>query len=299
MLPSFYLFDRACPTVVEQTVAIPLSERGVSAVEFAITLPTLLLALLGTFQGALLYQARAQFEVATQEAVRAGTLHGANTEAIREALARGLTPLYSHGQNLEALARGYAAAKTAAAQANIQILSPTREAFDDFAELTRDGSGAPVHAIPVDHLAYRQTRAGVNSKMSIQDATLLKVQITTVQPLVIPFIDQIGRGLYALKQEMGLPSIFGLQLSPVTGINGQMGWGIPLQTDTVMRMQSPVLVAGLPSQNQLVQHPEAESVHGSTPPASNMEPLPTSPSDLATISDDKAPVSDNICNAGA
>ena len=50
-------------------------EAGASAVEFAITAPALLLALLGTFQAALLYQAHAQLEVATQEAVRAGTLH--------------------------------------------------------------------------------------------------------------------------------------------------------------------------------------------------------------------------------
>ncbi|MHB1531880.1 TadE family protein, partial [Acidithiobacillus sp.] len=42
-------------------------EAGASAVEFAITAPALLLAILGTFQTALLYQARAQLEVAAQE----------------------------------------------------------------------------------------------------------------------------------------------------------------------------------------------------------------------------------------
>ncbi|WP_437558958.1 pesticin C-terminus-like muramidase [Acidithiobacillus sulfuriphilus] len=54
------------------------SEAGASAVEFAIAAPALLLALLGTFQAALFYQARAQLEVAAQEAVRAGTLHEAS-----------------------------------------------------------------------------------------------------------------------------------------------------------------------------------------------------------------------------
>ncbi len=128
-------------------------EAGASAVEFAIAAPALLLALLGTFQAALLYQARAQLEVAAQEAVRAGTLHGASVDAIRDGLARGLTPLYTHGRDMTALAKGYAAASLAAQQADIRILNPTQEAFADFAEQTRDPSGAWVKAIPVDHPA--------------------------------------------------------------------------------------------------------------------------------------------------
>lgn len=231
-------------------------EAGASAVEFAIAAPALLLALLGSFQAALLYQARAQLEVATQEAVRAGTLHGASVEAMRNALARGLTPLYTHGQNLSALAQGYATAKVAAGQATIRVLSPTREAFDDFAEQTRDTSGAWIKAIPVDHLGYRQTGVGSGSHLSVQDATLLKVQITAVQPLIVPFIDQIGRGIYQMDKglgNVGLPSLFGVRLSPMTGVDGKTRWGIPMQAEAVMRMQSPVLAEGLPSKASLGQ----------------------------------------------
>ena len=231
-------------------------EAGASAVEFAIAAPALLLALLGTFQAALLYQARAQLEVATQEAVRAGTLHGASVEAMRDALARGLTPLYTHGQNLSALAQGYATAKVAAGQATIRVLSPTREAFDDFAEQTRDASGAWVRAIPVDHLGYRRTSVGSRSHLSVQDATLLKVQITAVQPLIVPFIDQIGRGLYQMDKglgNVGLPSLFGVRLSPLTEVDSKTRWGIPMQVEAVMRMQSPVLEEGLPSKATVEQ----------------------------------------------
>ena len=81
-------------------------EAGANAVEFAIAAPALILALLGTFQAALLYQARAQVEVATQEVVRAGTLHRASLGAIRAGLARGLTSLYTHGRDMTALAKG-------------------------------------------------------------------------------------------------------------------------------------------------------------------------------------------------
>ena len=141
-----------------QKPAAPSAEAGASAVEFAIAAPALLLALLCTFQAPLLYQARAQLEVAAQEAVRAGALHGASLGAIRDGLARGLTPLYTHGRDLGALGKGYAAAQLAAGQADIRILNPTQEAFADFAEQTRDPQGQWIKAIPVDHLGYRQTR---------------------------------------------------------------------------------------------------------------------------------------------
>ncbi len=253
-------------------------EAGASAVEFAIAAPALLLALLGSFQAALLYQARAQLEVATQEAVRAGTLHGASVEAMRDALARGLTPLYTHGQNLSALAQGYATAKVAAGQATIRVLSPTREAFDDFAEQTRDASGAWVRAIPVDHLGYRQTSVGSGSHLSVQDATLLKIQITAVQPLIVPFIDQIGRGIYQMDKglgNVGLPSLFSLRLSPVTGTDGKTRWGIPMQVEAVMRMQSPVLTEGLPSKATVEQGQNKNgNFPGSTEDVDSLKPLP-------------------------
>ncbi|MGC9161870.1 TadE/TadG family type IV pilus assembly protein, partial [Acidithiobacillus sp.] len=171
-----------------QKPAAHSAEAGASAVEFAIAAPALILALLGTFQAALLYQARLQLEVATQEAVRAGTLHGASLGAIRDGLARGLTPLYTHGRDLGALGKGYAAAQVAAGQADIRILNPTREAFADFAEQTRDPQGRWVRAIPVDHLGYRPTSLGSGIGLNVQDATLLKIQITYVQPLIMPFI---------------------------------------------------------------------------------------------------------------
>ena len=53
---------------------------------------------------------------------RAGTLQGANIEAIRDCPARDLTPLYSHGQSRADLAEGRAKATAAAHLADIRIL---------------------------------------------------------------------------------------------------------------------------------------------------------------------------------
>ncbi|MCL5979601.1 MAG: pilus assembly protein TadE, partial [Gammaproteobacteria bacterium] len=172
-------------------------------------------------------------------------------------LARGLTPLYTHGRDMTALAKGYAAATLAAQQADIRILNPTQEAFADFAEQTRDPQGQWIKAIPVDHLGYRPTSAGNGSGLNVQDATLLKIQVTYVQPLVVPFIDQIGRGLYQIQQglsgTLGTPSFFGLTLKPIIGLDGPVRWGIPLQAEALLRMQSPMLAANLPSQKDLAQ----------------------------------------------
>jgi len=268
-------------------------EAGTSAVEFAIAAPALLLALLGTFQAALLYQARLQLEVATQEAVRAGTLHGASLGAIRAGLARGLTPLYTHGRDRTALAKGHAAAQVAAGQADIRILNPTREAFADFAEQTRDPQGRWVRAIPVDHLGYRQTSAGSGSGLNVQDATLLKIQITYIQPLIMPFIDQIGRGVYQLQQGLGF---FGIPLRPVIGVDGRTRWGISMQAEALMRMQSPVLAEDLPSRASLEQPQDGPGA--GSPGGSDLQPMPAPGQTLPTMPDPEAPPPDHICNAG-
>ncbi|WP_437558938.1 TadE/TadG family type IV pilus assembly protein [Acidithiobacillus sulfuriphilus] len=275
-------------------------EAGASAVEFAIAAPALILALLGTFQAALLYQARAQLEVAAQEAVRAGTLHGARVEAMRTALARWLTPLYTHGRDLGTLGKGHAAATLAAQQADIRIINPTWEAFADFVEQTRDTSGAWVRAIPVDHLGYRQTSAGSGSGLNVQDATLLKIQVTYVQPLIMPFIDQIGRGIYQIQQglgQLGVPQFFGLVLRPVIGVDGRTRWGISMQAEALMRMQSPVLAGPLPTKASLEQGQN----HGGGAGGSERELEPIAPppnDDLPTMPDSEAPPPNHICNAG-
>nr|RNF57901.1 pilus assembly protein TadE [Acidithiobacillus sulfuriphilus] len=274
------------------------SEAGASAVEFAIAAPALLLALLGTFQTALLYQARAQLEVATQEAVRAGTLHGAELQSIRDGLARGLTPLYTHGRDMTALAKGYAAAQVAAGQADIRILNPTREAFADFAEQTRDPpQGQWVRAIPVDHLGYRPTSAG--SGLHVQDATLLKIQVTYVQPLIVPFINQIGRGVYHIQEglgQLGVPQFFGIPLRPVIGADGQTRWGISMQAEALMRMQSPVLSDALPQRASLEQPQDGPDA--GSPGDGDLQPMPTPGQTLPTMPDPEAPPPDHICNAG-
>ncbi|WP_123106038.1 hypothetical protein [Acidithiobacillus sulfuriphilus] len=185
-------------------------------------------------------------------------------------------------------------------QTDIRILNPTQEAFADFAEQTRDTSGAWVRAIPVDHLGYRQTSLGSGSGLHVQDATLLKIQVTYVQPLIVPFINQIGRGVYHIQEglgQLGVPQFFGIPLRPVIGVDGQTRWGISMQAEALMRMQSPVLAQDLPSRVSVEQGQDGGS-GANGPGAGDWEPIPPPPSDLPSIPDSDTPPPEHICNIG-
>ncbi|MHB8248166.1 MAG: hypothetical protein ACYDCX_04695 [Acidithiobacillus sp.] len=66
-----------------------------------------------------------------------------------------------------------------------------------------------------------------------------------------------------------MPQFFGIPLRPVVGANGQTRWGISLQAEALLRMQSPVLANALPPDD-----------------------------DLPATPDPGAPPPDHICNAG-
>lgn len=162
-------------------------QRGQSLVEALIVLPIFGVFLLGVFQAVLFYRAKALVDYATQEAARSGATAFAEIGAMRSGLARGLAPLYTHSADREAAVKAVAAARLdiGAGAARIEIISPTREAFDDWKVRQFDG----VEAIPNDSLAFRPTTPGRNSGLSVQDANLLKIRVTYDFPLIVPVID--------------------------------------------------------------------------------------------------------------
>ncbi|WP_312263144.1 DUF192 domain-containing protein [Candidatus Igneacidithiobacillus taiwanensis] len=276
-------------------------ERGAGAVEFLISIPLILLLILGTLQTSLLYQSRLQLEVATQEAARAGALHGGDMDAIRAGLARGLTPLYTHGQSLTDLAKGRLAAEAAAKVAKIEILSPTVEALHDFKQYGRlpldDNTGTQATpggnwgwGIPESHLGYRQTSLGKESGISLQDANLLKIRVTYRAPLIMPFIDRLlarfDRGNAGGGSVIGSPAgghgAFEQQSGPVNIPDPSHPnlSTFPLTAEATFRMQTPFThFAGLQSQSQL-QAPQRGGNEEYSPPktaetgANDLEPMP-------------------------
>lgn len=203
--------------------------KGQSLPEFLVALPVFFFLVLLIFQVALIYRAKTVLDYATLEAARVGSLHGASLSAIENGLAHGLTPLFA----TEAGAAGTAAAwlraqVEASVHANIHIINPTQEAMMAFREPQYNGE----FALPNDNLAFRNTIPDVDARVNVQDANLLKIQVNYSYPLIIPFVDRILAGQSGLISGGADPVL----VPPVLGRH----FRIPLQSQAVVRMQSPI-----------------------------------------------------------
>lgn len=223
-------------------------QDGQAGVELLVVLPVLVVMLFGTIQLGLMYQARATLNYATMLAARAGALHNGDHGAMRNALARGLTPLFAH----QASAAGYAEAlakanlETAVASniTDIEVLNPTGAAFADFGRARLDGEDG--RELPNDTLHYRTTAAGSNSQLSVQDANLLHVRVTYCFRLVVPVIDRMlhsaVNAVSAATEGSGMQNPFGI--GPAPGMDapcsapGVRGPRLQIRSEAILRMQS-------------------------------------------------------------
>jgi len=203
-------------------------QRGAAIVEAVVALPILLAVILGTIQFGFIHEAKAVLNHAVLQAARAGAVSNAEPDAIRRGLARGLAPLYLQGSSLQDVATAVARLNTQLrSDAQIRILNPTHEAFDDFA-VKVDG----LRQIPNDRLHMRSTGIGERSGLNIQDANLLRVQVTYGYELKVPLVDWfISRALLRIRRALGNLSPFEQQLLARTRL--------PIVATSTVRMQSP------------------------------------------------------------
>ncbi len=226
-------------------------ERGATLVEFVIAGPLVLFILLVLMQYALLFNARSQLNYATFEAARAGTVANARPAVIRTAFDRAMTGYHGGGTTTAELAASRAKALAEAPFTRIEILSPTKESFDDYhSPKLAARMGAPGRVIPSTNLAQLacpidrpgcpSNPASNASGQTLQDANLLKLRITygipaqKQIPLAGPFM---ARALAVLHPAEGDAFRAGLIA------DGR----IPVVAHTVMRMQLPAIEAGNPS----------------------------------------------------
>lgn len=176
--------------------------RGAALTEFIIVTALALAPLsLGTLQVALIHNARRVVDYATFEAARDGALHHAQKAPMREAFTRNVLALYGGGTDAAKLlvSRGLAEADLAAPAAprqrigagfQIAIQNPAKEAFDDFGMSVKVGNQT-IREIPNDHLRYRSRDVGPASAVNIQDANLLKIEVTYGYKMVVPVINTL------------------------------------------------------------------------------------------------------------
>ena len=168
--------------------ALSRRRRGQSMIEYLIILPMLLLLVLGAIQFALLYQIKSTLNYATFIAARQGALKQANKNAIKDGLASGMTPLFTFEPDAGSLLKGRVIAMVEVFNpltTTVELLSPTKKALTDFGIANPDKTTAET-VIPNDNLMYRPTTAGGQSKISVQDANLLKIRVTYCAKLIVP-----------------------------------------------------------------------------------------------------------------
>lgn len=215
------------------TTSSRVRARGAAIAEAVIALPILLVVILGAIQFGLIYQAKATLNHAALQAARAGAVDHASPDALRSGLARGLLPLYSPSSSLDAVVSTIARIEAdLAASARIRILNPTREAFDDFAE-TVDG----IRELPNDRLHARSTAIGARSGLNVQDANLLRAEITYGYELKVPLVNWFITRTLLIARGSRTPDGFTQQLLRRTRL--------PISATSTVRMQSPARLSDL------------------------------------------------------
>lgn len=227
------------------------SERGQGLIELIVVLPMLMFLIMGIIQFALLYQTKSVLNHATFLAARAGALSNGQiggfnplASGIRQGLAAGMAPLFNHGTSIGALTQARAEAFTEVRNpviTNINIVSPTRQMFNDFGIQRLDGGAGK--EIPNDSLQYRNSaQLGATSQVSIQDANLLKIEVTYCARLIVPIAN---RALHSIA--LGISSFWnpandvGTTRNPLTcpQILSANDYRIPVKSVYVIRMESP------------------------------------------------------------
>lgn len=214
-------------------------QRGQSLLEFCIVVPAFIFLVLVIFQFVLIYRAKSLLDFATLQAARAGAVSGVNAAEMRSALETGMAPLYASSPDAAGAASARAKVellwKNPLLSPKIEVISPSRAAYEEYRERQDDGR----YALPNDNLAFRNAGVG-RSGVSIQDANILKIKVTYPMPLIVPFVDRVIAGLSDLvtRGDDYRPSSMLIE-DPVTGHRR-----MPIESYAVIRMQSPIYDSG-------------------------------------------------------
>lgn len=159
-----------------------------------VALLALLPMCLGTVQVALLLAERHDLDFAAFHAARRAAMSGADMAVARAGYATATMGLFMEAaqpvDSANLLSRSVAAQAAAmldqARYARFTLLAPDQGAQADFA-IRRRGE----RVIPNDGLEYRSTVPGRRSGVSLQQANVLRIQVSYCRPLVVPFAREL------------------------------------------------------------------------------------------------------------
>lgn len=222
---------------------------GASMVEFVVVAPVVLMMILGVMQTGMVFFAKSNTNYAAFEASRAGSVEHASLSSIRNTFTRAMVGYYGGGRNAKELATSLAKATAdiTPTTMKVELLSPTKESFDDYASprlskqlgtIARVIPNNNLSAItcPVDKPSCNNNPNNNHSGQTLSDANLLHIRITYGIPAVkqMPIV-----GKFYIKVLQGLYSITASSPETDPFKKALLAQGrIPVVVHTTMRMQS-------------------------------------------------------------
>ena len=229
-------------------------------VETIVVIMMTLLLVFGAIQFAMLYNAKSTLNYAVFEATRAGALNYGDRQAVEFALAAGLSPLYtslsSQDQQLSSIntaLRMYNNVEQVKNARNdmlteirdeefvcIRRISPSNADFDAYAVADPTGIFPDQKLIPNDHLKYRTATIKGSSKLTLQDANLLKIEVTYCHYMDVPVIATVVRRLFGVKSD---PDPVPGWVTPTTERFRKNCFDksrVPIVSQAIIRMQTPI-----------------------------------------------------------
>lgn len=170
-----------------------IKARGSSMVEFVIVAPLLAGLGLGTVQAGLVYHGKSILNYATFEAARTGAVNHALLEPMRRELGTRLAPIQGGDGTAQRAQEAIVRAQAEVlglddAFTHIEVLNPTREAFDHFKVRSRESG---IDVIPNSHLRHQSREIDPVSGVNLQDANLLKIRVTYGFDLKVPLVSDL------------------------------------------------------------------------------------------------------------
>lgn len=208
-----------------------LRQRGQSATEFIIIAPVVFTLVFGCLQFALIYQAKTTLDYAAFSAARIAAVNNATLTSVRRGFVIGMAPFFTTDNNSFNVtdAVGIVDGLVGSGHVKFDRINPTRLAFLEYGE---DDPDTGWKRIPNDNLMYRDATPGA-SRVNIQDANLLKLQITFCYHLSFPVIR------VAIREAINTYNIGRHLLDCAASTNDP--YTIPITASAVMRMQSDIL----------------------------------------------------------
>jgi hypothetical protein len=237
---------------------VRFKQRGAALIEAAYVMPLFFFLMMGIVEFTFVYRAKATFNAATFEAVRAGAMNNARLGPMKSALNSGMTPMYMGGKTGLAelvIAEGKAAIMGATiGNKTVQIVSPTKAMFAEFnvnlpVTLAGDRRERKRAVIPNDNLYWRTQSAKVDlvfngatekRKVSIQDANLLKINTFWCHKLVVPGLSWLVHQTILRSSANATQQRCNVVALAASAVSGVREYYIALESDAIIRMQTPV-----------------------------------------------------------